>query len=123
MGVIAATGGSSRRTLCPYDLPRARFHAEAIAGCAVGEAVAVAEVVDGVAVEVAAVAAGAGAKAGPAAELVPDPHAVGAGRAGSASVAERAGSGEFAAVGGGDAAKLGVAADEGHNVDDHGVLA
>ena len=107
----------------PSICPCARVEAQAIAGCAIGEAVAVAEVVDGVAVEVAAAAAGAGAKAGPAAELVPDPQAVGAGGPGSALVAERAGAGEFAAVCGGDAAQLGVAADEGHNVDGHGVLA
>ena len=82
-----------------------------------------AEVVDGVAVQVAAVAAGAGAKTGPAALAGPDMQAVGAGRPGSALVAERAGSGEFAAVRGRDAAQLGVAADEGQQVDGHDVLA
>ena len=84
-----------------------------IAGLAVGEAVAVAEVVDGVAVQVAAVAAGAGAEARPAFVAGPDTEAVGA------AAAEGAGAGVFAAVRGRDAAQLGIAADEGQQIDVH----
>ena len=61
---------------------------EAVTGFEVCEAVAVAEIVDGVAVQVAAAAAGIGAEAGPAFVAVPDAEAVRTSGAGTAMVAE-----------------------------------